>query len=261
MLNQVIATRFIKRMSSGRTLPCLLECEDEEGNTVELVVKCSHQLMEKEKNLAFEAIAAMLAADLGLPVPEPFIVLLEPEFVELVTDSTIKGGMQKSCQYAFGSRLVTGYAAWQKHQMISKEQTQQAAEIVVFDQIVINSDRRPENVNCLFLADGLFVFDHELVFTKELFWRAPWEDGGLKDIESRERHIFAGPYYESPPIELDRFVAAWEQIRPDRLQAYLRALPTEWVYDENHLQDILSYLSQVKTNIRVITDNALKGLR
>ena len=73
MFHTVVATRFIRRMTNGRTVPCLIECEDENGNKYELVVKFSANMFEKEKNLAIEAIVAMLASDLCLPVAEPFL--------------------------------------------------------------------------------------------------------------------------------------------------------------------------------------------
>ena len=55
-------------MGVGRTKPCLITCE---GTTAEddvhVVVKFSAGCFEKEKNLAIEAISAMLAADLNYP--------------------------------------------------------------------------------------------------------------------------------------------------------------------------------------------------
>ena len=49
MLNTVLASRFIRRMGNGRTKPCLIECEDDEGRSIEVVVKCSDGCMEREK--------------------------------------------------------------------------------------------------------------------------------------------------------------------------------------------------------------------
>lgn len=38
-LSNISATRFSKVMGSGRTQPCLMVCEDEAGEEVEVVVK------------------------------------------------------------------------------------------------------------------------------------------------------------------------------------------------------------------------------
>lgn len=263
MLKQVTAVRFIKRMGSGRTFPCLLECEDDHGCSYELVVKYSANLYDRERNLAFEALAAMLAADLGLPLPEPFIVYLEPEFISVVSDAEVKAAMQRSSPFAFGSTFVHGYTAWPHSQKIPKSMTSVAAEIYVFDQIIANSDRRPERPNCLFSGDQPLIFDHELTFMMDriLFWKQPWVEGGFDNSVARENHIFAGPYYEEPPQNLDRFVAAWESLDTNRFVQYVEALPQAWLYDQNHLSQLKSYLDAVKQNIRVVAQNALKVLR
>ena len=261
MLSTVQASRFIKKMGSGRNDPCLIECEREDGSTVEVVVKYSATLFEKEKNLAIEAIVAMLAADLGLPVAEPFVVEIAPEFIDTVENGDIAHNLRNSCREAFGSTLITGGAtAWLTSQMVTSGQSQMAAEIAVFDQIIINSDRLPINPNLLFTGNSLLMIDHELSLGlgQVLFWQEPWTDGGLRDLEGRERHIFGRPYFETPVASLDRFTTAWVDLPVTRFDEYLAALPSSWVYDEAKLQAILSYLMVVQRNIRTITTNALK---
>ncbi|HEX7642998.1 MAG TPA: HipA family kinase [Burkholderiaceae bacterium] len=264
MLSEVMAARFIKRMGNGRTLPCLIECENDHGEKIEIVVKYSGNLFEKEKSLAFEAIAAMLAADLGLPIPEPFLVTLDDAFISLVPDDEVRSVMQKSCRLGFGLRLVTGYAAWLTGQTVPRNNVEAAAEIAIFDKIIENSDRRPENPNCQFLADDFLIFDHELAFTRELFWIEPWEDGGFDVLEKRDHHIFARPYYEAGLNNLSHFIGKWEGLDANRFQQYKTALPSEWLQnsaDVEHIDRIVSYLMQVKSNIQVIAKNALKVLR
>jgi hypothetical protein len=218
-------------------------------------------MMEGVKNLALEAMVAMLAADLDLPVAEPFLVLLSPEFIATITDATVRHAMTNSCPLAFGSALRTGFSVWPKDQNISAAMTQTAAEIIVFDQIVANVDRRPTNPNCLFAGAQLLIIDHELSFQRVLFWKEPWVDGGLTGLATREHHIFAGPYYDERPTELHRFVAAWERLTPAHFEAYRNALPGDWVYDEARIQEIVGYLQDVRANVRIITENALRELK
>lgn len=261
MLTTVAATRFIKKMGSGRTQPCLLECEDAEGNLKEVVVKYSDGLIEKEKALAMEAVVAMLAADLRLPVAEPFVVELASAFIATISDETLRSKFAKSCSLAFGSDYRSGFAAWPKDHNIPAELSECAAEIMIFDEIIENWDRRPENPNCMYASNQLLIIDHELAFQRLLFWQEPWLDGGLKELDVKGHHIFAGPYFDSLPANFDRFVAAWEAIPDERFDAYKTALPPTWVYDETHLDGILSYLKSAKANIRIITANALKVLK
>lgn len=260
MLKQVTATRFVKKMSNGRTIPCVFECEDEVGNSFEIVVKFSECLHEKETSLAHEAISAILAADLNLPIPEPFIVKFDNEFISIISDAAIKSFMERSCRLGFGLKLVTGYSVWQKGKKISANMTQEAAHIIIFDQIIINSDRRPDNPNCQYLSDDFLIYDHELAFTRALFWKAPWEDGGMNDLSDRNKHIFAGPYFTVKPRDLNSFVETWNRIPKSRFVEYKNALPDEWKKDNLKIEEILNYLSSSQDNIQVIVDNAIKVL-
>jgi hypothetical protein len=263
MFKTVTASRFNKRMGNGRTKPCLVECEDTNGDSFELVVKCSAGCMQNEENLVLEAIAAMLAADLGLPVPEPFLVEIDAEFIALIPDdqTEIRKNFQDSCKYAFGSRfLPQGFAVWPTGEQVPEHLTNEAAEIFVFDAIIVNSDRRPENPNCLWSGKEVAIFDHELTFAQKqvLFWKAPWEIGGFDQMDSKERHIFARPYFKKLPDDLQRFVAAWEGLPQNRFVQYGNALPAEWVGDGVRLSEVIKYLEEARTNIQIIVDNALK---
>ncbi len=266
MLSTVTATRFNKRMGNGRTFPCLIECEDDLGNPVELVVKYSDRLIEKEKSLVFEAIAAMLAADLGLPIPEPFIVRLESEFIDLIPDAEkeVRTAMRNSCCLGFGLRLVTGYSVWPTGHTVPRNMVEVAAEIAVFDKIIENGDRRPTNPNCQFMADEFLIFDHELAFTRELFWREPWVDGGFDSLSSRDHHIFARPYLERGLQNLDRFVGKWDQLDLNRFNEYKTALPLDWLQNKDankRVDEIILYLCEVKKNIQIIVETAIKVLK
>lgn len=266
MLEQVTATRFVKRMTTGRTTPLLLECEGRDDTPVEIVTKCSAGTMEGVKNLAIEAIGGMLAADLGLPVPEPFIVELTPEFIDLVAtqDADRAAFMRNSNPLAFGAkRLPNGFVAWVKGQVVPPELCTEAAEIFTFDAIIVNADRRPDNPNCLFSGSSLAIFDHELTLNADqvLFWKAPWQDGGFDNYSSPDRHIFAKPNLASCPPNLDRFAQAWEDLPEERFQEYFRALPRGWLPSADLAGRVVPYFVEVKKNIRVVVERALGVLR
>lgn len=266
MLDLVTATRFVKPMTSGRTGPLLLECERPDGTALEIVTKCSAGPMEGVKNLAIEAIAAMLAADLELPVPEPFLVELTPEFIELVGTECAKEAalMRNSHSLAFGSkRLPNGFVTWVQGQTVPPELCAEAAEIFTFDAIIVNADRRPENPNCLFDGTGLAIFDHELTLNSDqvLFWKAPWERDGFANYASPDRHIFAKPNLTACPASLDRFVQAWDGLPERRFEEYFQALPADWVSGPDFAPKVVTYLLQAKQNIRTVVNHALGVLR
>src|SRR5277367_1859153 len=80
MLSTVSATGFLRVLETGRNAPLLLECENSDGGVVEVVTKLSRAECGLG-GLIREAVSAAFAADLNLPVPEPFLVELSDEFI------------------------------------------------------------------------------------------------------------------------------------------------------------------------------------
>lgn len=252
-------------MNNGRTSPCLVTCESDQGaeDDIELIVKFSAGCMEGEKNLAIEAFAAMLGADLDLPVPEPFIVAIDLDFIGSVSDIGLRQHIQASNRLAFGSRkLPDGFAAWPTNARVPASLTQVAAEVFVFDAIITNCDRRPKNPNCLYTGNKIGIFDHELSLSsgQVLFWKAPWLPGGFDNISEEGNHIFSPTNFEKKPTNLDRFREAWELIPDERFQEYYDALPPEWCGHEEFLVATVDYLKQVKSNISDIVARGLEKL-
>ena len=120
---------------------------DCETPLAKLSAGCDRQVVA----LAMEAIAAMFAADLDLPVPEPFLVVLESEFIAGLPDQTVAETARHSSLVAFGSKhLPPGYTSWPIGKAVPRDAMTTAAEIFAFDALIANDDRRPENPNCLF---------------------------------------------------------------------------------------------------------------
>lgn len=258
MLGHVIAVRFDGRVQSGRTVPCRLTCEAVDGAEVEVVTKLSDGCDRKVTALAMEAIAAMLGADLDLPVPEPFLVELEAEFIAGIPDATVAGIALRSNPIAFGSKyLPPGYTSWPLGKPIPKDAIATAAEIFAFDALIVNEDRRPANPNCLFNGSSLAIYDHEMAFpsTEGLIgWRPPWEIGSLESF--KRRHLFS-EQLGGKAVNFDRFAGAWLVVTDERLAAYRAALPDAWNSAGQHADQALRYIGQVRDNI----EGALQEVR
>jgi len=113
MLTRVTASEHQGLVSSGKTGPSRLVCEKPDGSTVEVVAKFSAGCDEKELSLIREVVAARLAGDLRLPVPEPFLVEIPDGWPDVVQDLDQRAKIKASSRVAFGSRLITGgYAVW-----------------------------------------------------------------------------------------------------------------------------------------------------
>lgn len=158
LISRVSATEFMRPMINGKTGPALINCQRANGEDVEVVTKCSAGCEQKETSLAAEVIGACLAADLGLPILEPFLVELDPEFIASVPNAVHRDRMTASNFVAFGSKHITGqYSAWTNGNLISEAMLPSAAAVFVFDGIIQNSDRREGNPNCLVRGDEIRI--------------------------------------------------------------------------------------------------------
>lgn len=250
MLEFVTATRFDRRMTNGKTKPCLMACDCEDGAEVEVVVKLSGGCERGVGGLITEAIVAMFAADLELPVPQPYLVLVEPALVELIPDNEIRDLAAKSSEVAFGSRLLPpSHSVWIHSRVIPQQLQQQAMEIFALDALLLNADRRPSNPNCQSNGSTFAIYDHELCLVPPLFAPMPWVPNGLEYLRTDQAsHLFRSGL-QGTEVDLSRFVGAIEAITPARIDQYLGALPLEWSSADAVAQSAVRHLSDLRDNI------------
>ncbi|WP_440981748.1 HipA family kinase [Shinella sumterensis] len=241
----------MRPMKNGKTGPALVLCQKTSGDEMEVVVKCSIGCEQKEASLAAEVIGACLAADLGLPIPEPFLVELDPNFIGSIPDVEHRDRMAMSNFVAFGSKHVTGqYSAWTNGNLISEGMLPNAAAVFAFDAIIQNPDRRDGNPNCLVRGDEIRIIDHELAFAHGLilFWKAPWVLGGLQNLETPGLHIFRaglmGRAIDYTPIR-----KAWIDLSDARISEYGNAVPTEWGVATKSVASALQLIKDARDNI------------
>lgn len=252
MLEKVEAVRFDRAMTKGRTMPLLLAAEFSDGRSVELIGKFSHGGQIGAIGLAREAISAMLAADLGLPVPNPLLVTISDAFIETVPDKEAAALLRQSLRVGFGSsRLPNGYTVWPDGNGVPKRMLAKAADIFAFDALIQNADRHPKNPNMQVKGEEIAIFDHELAFIWEgvLFWKPPWEAGGLDNIAQPNRHVFFTAI-KGKTFDFSRIIGAWEAISDARLAEYRAALPAEWNGASDMIGKVLGFVRQLRENIR-----------
>jgi hypothetical protein len=235
MLEIVTAERYLKAMTCGRNKPCLIVAVRPDGTQIEVVVKFLAACERGHRAMIAEAIASMLAADLKLPLPEPFLVQIEAGFADSIPQPEYANIARASLGFNFGSAYRSpGYSVWNSANHLSEGLMLTAAEILSFDVLIQNSDRHPLNPNCLTNGNGLIIFDHELAFIMEgiIGWKAPWEAGGA---DQAKRHLFFDHLRQKMP-SLDRFQTNFTAIADERIEAYGRALrpsPTAEPYLEH----------------------------
>lgn len=241
----------MRPMVNGKTGPALIVCQRANSEEIEVVVKCSAGCEQKETSLAAEVVGACLAADLGLPVLEPFLVELQPEFIESVPNSVHREKMAASNAVAFGSRHVTGqYSTWTNGNLISEVMIPTAAAVFAFDGIIQNPDRRDGNPNCLVRGDEIRIIDHELAFAHGLilFWKAPWKVGGLQSFETPGLHIFRAGL-KGKSIDYSPIRAAWAGLSDAQISAYGSAVPAEWATTTKSVASALQLIKDARDNI------------
>ena len=89
MITTVKAEAFYKAMRTGRTCPCLMLCVDDKGTQIETVVKLTVGNECTPKGLVCELLASLLARDLDLPAPQPFLVEIDVGFHSGISDPVL----------------------------------------------------------------------------------------------------------------------------------------------------------------------------
>lgn len=222
------ATAFVKAFRTGRTCPCLMLCADEEGKQIEAVVKLISGTESTRTGLICELMASLLAADLDLPVPTPFLVEVDPDFHECIPDVVLAERFRHSPGMNFGSKyLGPGYVTWPQGRSISGPLMQDAADVFAFDLIIQNPDRRKDKPNLLCRGDELAIFDHEMAFSF-LYAIMPdeysWEGRGI--YFAKDHVFYAG--LKGCTLRFDRIQGAFETIDDRRLELYINAAPDSW---------------------------------
>lgn len=265
MLSTVIATRFEKPVGNGRTRPGIFTCEDTEGNEIELVLKFSAGCDLRERALVTEALAAMLAADLDLPVPEPFVVRVDSDLAATIPDTEIRQRAERSIGWNFGSKkLPPGFATVPVDRPVPNALMPVACEILAFDTLIANPDRTVANPNCLSNGRAFAILDHEAaLFTEGIIgWKAPWETGGIhlpKGLPPRSRHLFLDAV-RGESVDLQRLAGAFDLLTHARLSEYRAALPHEWIETTSAIDGILTYLQELKEHVEPAIQNLKEAL-
>lgn len=251
MLPLLTATRFEKVMGSGRTQPCLLVCENEAGEEVEVVAKLRGHPQIMPGGLLAEAVASLFALDLDLPVLTPYRILIGKAFADTVPDAALRTILQKSEGLNFGcAKWAPGYTIWPRDKIPSREMKQSLMEVFAFDGLIQNPDRRKANPNCAFLGSNLLIIDHESAFSHfmTILPVAPWEAEGVAFLKD---HIFFHALHGGN-LALDRFQGALKAIDKTRLNEYIEAIPLEWNGQTATGGKIKKYLTECIANFQQI---------
>lgn len=225
---QLQAVSYRETFEHGRSRPLLVWAENADGTRHEVVLKLREIGRLDGSGLAAELIASLLATDLGLSTPPPFIVEVTPEFAASVPDADAARRLADAPGLHFASRLETG----QFHLPLAATALpaaafDAAAAVLVFDFLIGNDDRHVEKANCLVRGDRVVLIDHERalpVLRQELRPHA-WQPGGLDNVH---RHVFFAALKGQMP-DFASIIAALTALPAKRIDDYLAELPPGWI--------------------------------
>jgi hypothetical protein len=246
-MRTLVAIRFDRELKVGRNKPVILTCEDGADST-EVIAKFAHRCERGKNALVAEAISAMFAIDLGLPIPEPIVVTIDPDLVDDLFQNLPGRSAPVKEMPAFGSRILPpGFALVSSRKQLPENLLQQALEILAFDVLIQNSDRIPNNPNCLTADSQLAIIDHELSFltTGIIGWRPPWEQDSLGYLNA---HLFYDAL-KGWPVDLDRLIGAVEAVTDERMNGYLEALPEEWTGPDSQENEMIELLRSMRAHV------------
>lgn len=216
----------------------------------EIVAKLSGGCERKVTSLAMEMLSALLAIDLHVPIPKPWLVELSPEFIESIPDHSWQNLARSSSSLAFGSHLLpNGFSTWTATTVPVGRMMNSASGALLFDIAIDNVDRRGTNPNCLVRGEDIRIFDHELAFPPILFGaQPPWVLGSQDHLRQRGAHIFRDALLKQS-IDWSETEAAWKGLSDVRLDDYESALPPEWSAAVGSLRAAIDKIKKVRDNI------------
>lgn len=246
------------RLTKGHSAPLLASAVTPADERVDVVVKLRSRIHGGGVGLAMELIAALLARDLGLPVPDPALAFIPPQLAGQASTETDRRDLASSTGLNFGCRHLSPASVLPVGPELPPALIDSAAATLAFDALVQNKDRHPDKPNCLLHRQEIVPVDHELAFPFILgdLIPPPWEHAGLTFLH---RHVmFArlqGQLVDFTPIE-----QAAARLSPARLQSYRLAIPTEW-QAARETERVVDFLMELQPRVAHVTSLLKQMLR
>ncbi|MGN2246426.1 HipA family kinase [Frateuria sp. GZRR35] len=255
MLETVDGIRYDDDARGGATLPSMMGCLRDDGQPVDVFVKCSWQQCPAG-GLAREVVGCLLAQRLGLVVGQPVLVRLPEELTSTVRQVAPQAAyrMQQSVKPAFGSvALGSGFLRCDGVDPSNNLLRQAATEIWAFDQLILNVDRNARKPNCLVKGDVLAIIDHEKALLVAgvggFLAPAPWQ----RNWKSDDKHLFHTAAIEGTR-DLDRLHKRWRDIGPEEIRKIISNVPLSWGVSEV-TAEMSGYLVDLHQNLDAAFDN------
>jgi hypothetical protein len=220
MLRTVEITRYVTPLREGSSLPALVEADD--GH--EYVVKF-RGAGHGPKALIAELVAGEIGRALGLAVPELVLAVLPEPIARGESHDEIRDLLGWSIGLNIGLAFVPG-ALGPELTRPPAEGVAWAADVVWFDDLVVNPDRTPRNANLVVHDRRTWLIDHGSALYVHHTWRDP-DDHARRPFELIADHVLL-PHAGSI-VEADARLAG--RVGRATLDAIVDAIPDGWLAD------------------------------
>lgn len=253
MIRYVEALEYRGVAMGGRNEPLIVMGEDRAGETLEVYLKPSARPGLGFEGISNELMATQLAGELGLPVCEPVIMNMSPEWISAIPDRELQEVLRNSSPLAFGSCSAgPGWKLWTDGETMLGDRRSMALAIFAFDAFTGNADRRDVKPNLLVRGPEFRMIDHEMCFSVrlKLFPKlAPWELGNLSQLVVGDKHVL-GPLLKADRyLEVAELRGPWSSITDDRLADFEACIPLQWAPAAPAMADAIAHVKIVRDRI------------
>lgn len=225
MVENLEAEFFHAFTKSGNSRPARVTCSRSNGTKADVFLKFHGGVRNREFSLFTELLCALLARELGLQTPTPFVVNISRDFLAGVP-ANARDLVQRSLGSNFGSESApVGFSVVPPDPDVPRALCPKAAEVFAFDVFIQNYDRKRDNPNLLWDSRQWLLIDHEGAFSPMLQPRTPSFDG--LELDKFYDHVFypaIGPK-DAPYTDL---LAALENLASSRLEEIIGQIPAHW---------------------------------
>jgi len=202
-------------------------------------------------------VAALLALDLGLPIADPLLVEITPEFARHAVpanQSEARARCENAIGWAFATKqLPAGYSILPIGKPPSRTLLTSLAELYAYDGLIQNADRIVKNANCLVKGNALGIFDHDQAFG---FLLDIW---GAKPVGEIDSYSFLSNHLAYQHLSRDRsqfyrLEGAWQAVNPQAVAGYRDLLPDEWPGKKTYFDRIEAHLNSVHAGLASALD-------
>jgi hypothetical protein len=243
-VEQLEANQFYAFTENGYSRPARVQCCRANGSTIDAYLKFVGGVEGRGYGLATELICSLLARELGLATPTPYIVHLSPEFLEGVPRDA-KDLVKRSLGLNFASESAPpGFSVVPPEPRVPLALRPMAAKVFAFDVLVQNCDRKADNPNMLWDKTKIMLIDHERALG--LLHENPIPSLVSLQLDRYYDHVF---YSAISPHDSDfaDLADALGRLSTEQLEALLGKVPESWEVKED-LARVLDHLSWVVQN-------------